>query len=572
MGANIKKYLLRGAALARQTVEKNIGFILILFILNYFTIFWLNYHMYQFSQLPVVLLDGVFLFVSIVLYTILLGSIPVRRLRKGLFYLSFSLCAVLGVMEIFSIYNYQALVGAGIITALLQTNVHEAREFLEMYVGWKGTAAVLLLAAALLVLRRYLFAGRLSFIRKRWQVRLLLLLILAGAAAGGMLWHSYYSFVVNDSLDIPALRVYSAAQTAVQNIGAYENLDEQMEASVELTENKSDIPQVVFILGEATNRNRLHLYGYELENTPNLDEMKKKQEIAVFTDCISPHAITVASLRELFTFHDAESAQEWYKYNNLIDVMKAAGYKTHWLSNQESSGIWGNVALLFAKRSQVHEFTRMRESHEDVGAYDEELFPLADRALAQAGVKNFYVFHLMGGHSLYYMRFPYVFSKFSKDDIHQDVSEEKRTEIAQYANAIYYNDYIVSGIIDKFRDTDALVIYLPDHGETIYDDGSNFAGHVEENPNHYTLEVPMVIWASEKFRARYPEKWAAIRSAVDRPYMTDDMIHTILDLADIRTREFDPAKSLVNPAFDAARVRMVQGKDYDTEIRGIPAR
>lgn len=572
MGANIKKYLLRGVALARQTVEKNMGFILILFILNYFTIFWSNYHMYQFSQLPVVLLDGVFLFVGIVVYTILLGWIPVRGLRRGLFYLSFILCAVLGIMEIFSIYNYKALVGAGIITALLQTNVHEAREFLEMYVGWKGAAGVLSLAVVLFVLRRYLFAGKLPFIRKRWQVRLLFLLVLAGAGAGGMIWHSYHSFVVNDSLDIPALRVYSAAQTAMQNIGAYEDLDEQMEASVELTENKSDIPQVVFILGEATNRNRLHLYGYELENTPNLDELKKKQEIAVFTDCISPHAITVASLRELFTFHDAESDQEWYRYNNLIDVMKTAGYKTHWLSNQESSGIWGNVALLFAKRSQVHEFTRMRESHEDVGAYDEELFPLADRAIAQAGVKNFYVFHLMGGHSLYYMRFPYVFSKFSKDDIHQDISEEKRTEIAQYANAIYYNDYIVSGIIDKFRDTDALVIYLPDHGETIYDDGSNFAGHVEENPNHYTLEVPMVIWASEKFKTRYPEKWAAIRAAVDRPYMTDDMIHTILDLADIRTPEFNPAKSLVNPAFDAARVRMVQGKDYDTEIRGIPAK
>lgn len=572
MGANIKKYLLRGVALARQTVEKNMGFILILFILNYFTIFWSNYHMYQFSQLPVVLLDGVFLFVGIVVYTILLGWIPVRGLRRGLFYLSFILCAVLGIMEIFSIYNYKALVGAGIITALLQTNVHEAREFLEMYVGWKGAAGVLSLAVVLFVLRRYLFAGKLPFIRKRWQVRLLFLLVLAGAGAGGMIWHSYHSFVVNDSLDIPALRVYSAAQTAMQNIGAYEDLDEQMEASVELTENKSDIPQVVFILGEATNRNRLHLYGYELENTPNLDELKKKQEIAVFTDCISPHAITVASLRELFTFHDAESDQEWYRYNNLIDVMKIAGYKTHWLSNQESSGIWGNVALLFAKRSQVHEFTRMRESHEDVGAYDEELFPLADRAIAQAGVKNFYVFHLMGGHSLYYMRFPYVFSKFSKDDIHQDISEEKRTEIAQYANAIYYNDYIVSGIIDKFRDTDALVIYLPDHGETIYDDGSNFAGHVEENPNHYTLEVPMVIWASEKFKTRYPEKWAAIRAAVDRPYMTDDMIHTILDLADIRTPEFNPAKSLVNPAFDAARVRMVQGKDYDTEIRGIPAK
>jgi heptose-I-phosphate ethanolaminephosphotransferase len=69
----------------------------------------------------------------------------------------------------------------------------------------------------------------------------------------------------------------------------------------------------------------------------------------------------------------------------------------------------------------------------------------------------------------------------------------------------------------------------------------------------------------------YPQKWSAINAAVNRPYMTDDMIHTVLDIADIKTTEYDPAKSVINPAFDASRPRMVQGRNYDTDIRFEPA-
>ena len=49
--------------------------------------------------------------------------------------------------------------------------------------------------------------------------------------------------------------------------------------------------------------------------------------------------------------------------------------------------------------------------------------------------------------------------------------------------------------------------------------------------------------------------------------MTDDMIHTVMDLADIKTAEFNPAKSIVNDNFDASRVRMFDGMNYDTEIK-----
>ena len=86
-------------------------------------------------------------------------------------------------------------------------------------------------------------------------------------------------------------------------------------------------------------------------------------------------------LRKLLTFADMDSSKPWYAYNNMIDTMKAAGYRTYWLSNQESSGIWGNVAQLFAGRSDYSRFTRLRESHEDSGIYDEALFPLVDEAL-----------------------------------------------------------------------------------------------------------------------------------------------------------------------------------------------
>ena len=49
--------------------------------------------------------------------------------------------------------------------------------------------------------------------------------------------------------------------------------------------------------------------------------------------------------------------------------------------------------------------------------------------------------------------------------------------------------------------------------------------------------------------------------------MTDDMIHTVMDLADIKTDEFNPARSIVNDNFNAQRPRIFDGMDYDTEIK-----
>lgn len=552
----------------RESIEQNIGALVALYALNFFTIAWQNIHMYKASQLEVLALDALFVLAGAMLVVALVGLLPAqasRAIMRALVIVS----AVLGAFECFAIYNYEALVGAGIITAIAQTNVHEVGEFFRMYVGWRGLGVGLAAIAVLIfALRRRVPPLTIGTARLRGAI--MAILFVAGGVSGIFIWRDFHSFVVNDMLDIPAVRIAFASERAVRNIRAFEELAAKSASSVTLTENESDVPYVVLILGESTNRERMHLYGYPLENTPNLEDLRDKGELAVFTDTISPQGATVAALRELFTFHDVESDHEWYEYNNLIDVMHAAGYKTHWLSNQESSGIWGNVAQLFAGRSDVKRFTQLRESHEDSGRLDEELFPLFDEALAGAAEKNFYVLHLMGGHGLYYMRFPYIFTRFTAADVPppQDIcSEAKRTEIAQYENALFYNDWVVSSLIGKLYEREAIVIYLPDHGETVYDNDSNFAGHVEENPNRQQLEIPFVIWGSKSYREHHAEKWAAICASVDRPYMTDDLIHTILDIVGIKSPEYRPAKSVINPAFDAARARIVQGKNYDTELK-----
>ena len=507
---------------------------------------------------------GLALFFCFVLLTAalrrLLSDAWLSRVKTVMLFVSF----LMFVMESFVMHTYKALIGAGIVNSVLETNRKEAVEFLQMYVTWRELAAVVIAGAVIFCAWRRL---RNISLPDRFKRLLCKGMMAAGVISLAYVLPYYSEFFACELL--PAARIVGATSLAVENAIAYHRLADAIDTKIELTENNSEIKNIVFILGESTNRNHMHLYGYYLPNTPYLDELQAKGEIVAYSDVISPHSTTVEVLSELFTFCDYESDKPWYEYHNLIDVLNAAGYRTHWLSNQESSGMWGNVAQLYANHSTMHKFTRLRDSLEDSGILDEELFPLLDEALADASPdRNFYVLHLMGGHGLYYNRYPYAFHKFKAEDIRLQIGERYREIVAQYDNALYYNDYIVSEIINRFRDKEALVIYVPDHGEAVYDEGGSIAGHLEENPDRHMIEIPVIFWASRKFRDKYPEKWEAIEDAADRPYRTDDMIHTLMELADIKTEEWNPTKSIINDDFDASRPRFFGEENYDMQSKG----
>ncbi len=340
----------------------------------------------------------------------------------------------------------------------------------------------------------------------------------------------------------------------------YDNLDA---ATIEITHNESNLPFVIFILGESTNRNHMSIYGYDKPTTPNLQRRLDAGDLIVFGDCVSGATETMPSCQRMFTFYRNEmhdDGRPWYTYTNLFDILKAAGYHTAWLSNQEVTGIYGNVPRAYANRCDEKNFTTLHDTETTVYELDEKILPLLDASLAENSyAKNFYVLHLLGTHMNYRARYPDEFDVFRPEDESAEVPLQRKYQAA-YDNAVLYNDFIVEQIIERFADKDALIFYVADHGENVFEDGE-ILGHGPYG-DKWQFEIPALIWLSDKCKATRPDLCEKIAAAQNRPFMTDDLIHALLDLLEIHTPEFDSRKSLFSPDFDATRKRIYKDHEY----------
>lgn len=296
----------------------------------------------------------------------------------------------------------------------------------------------------------------------------------------------------------------------------------------------------------------MSLYGYKLNTNPLLEKLEKEGNLYKFTDTISPHSHTIPVIKKLLTFYNLESKNKWNKNNNIIDIMNKAGYETYWFSNQAYSGIYENVATALGKRSEIVVFNNMNSTIERIKPdYDEKIIDKSEKYILNNN-SNFIIYHLMGTHGAYKDRYPENFNKF----------RNKNQVVAEYDNAILYNDYVINKIIDIFKDKESLIIYISDHGEEVYD-FRNFVGHAENNGSKYMIEIPFLIYVSNSFKAKYPKIVEKIEKSVNMPYMTDDLIHTILDIAEIETKEYDKTRSVINDNFNSKRKRIYSGKEYD---------
>ena len=66
---------------------------------------------------------------------------------------------------------------------------------------------------------------------------------------------------------------------------------------------------------------------------------------------------------------------------------------------------------------------------------------------------------------------------------------------------------------------------------------------------HLIFEVPLMIWMSDIYKQRNPEIVENIKSNKDKPYITGDISHTILDMAGVRCSQFVSKKSVANADF-----------------------
>lgn len=533
-----------------KAIENEFFFISLMVIFNFMPYVYLfcSYNQYENA------IGGLFKPLAVIILSGLIINSLYGWLKIGLRCFILSISLLLSLMELFIISKYYTFTTAGIVSVIIGTNFRETIEFITMYFSW-----YYLIFMGILILIIY----KLNQFSRDIKLKSKLLILFLPYF---FLYSLFYTIIPNKNLTecLTFTRLIDPIEQAVEDAIAFHEIYTNMHNDVQIIDAGRDIPNIVFILGESTSRGHMSLYGYPLETTPKMDKLAENGELYIFKDVISPHAYTIGSLREVFTFHNYEAENKWYEYNNIFDIMNKAGYKTYWLSNQETSGQWANVALAYANRCDYKKFTGIRQSYEKSYRADGELLPLLYEAMNNNNTKNFYVLHLMGCHGEYENRYTPDFAKFTANDETKGKikTEEAKQQRAKYDNAILYNDMIVTQIIEAFKNQNAIIIYMPDHGEEVYD-LKNFKGHSDDNPTKSMLEIPFIIYTTEKFKQKYPDVDKQIKLSVDRKYMTDDLIHTLLDITGIKTSEYQETRSLINPYYNQERERKFLGKNYE---------
>ena len=179
------------------------------------------------------------------------------------------------------------------------------------------------------------------------------------------------------------------------------------------------------------------------------------------------------------------------------------------------------------------------------------------------------IIHIYGQHLDPRFRFPESFAQFSAKDIQRkELNEVQRQKVADYDNAVLYNDKVMDDIIKCFEQQDAVLIYFSDHGEQIYDDkrlvyGRKFGNDEPMEAIKCEYEIPFMIWCSRSFQQQHAALYQQIFEAVDKPFCSDDIPYLLFDLADVRSSVTDSTRSVINPAFKPRQRKVMDDVIYD---------
>lgn len=315
-----------------------------------------------------------------------------------------------------------------------------------------------------------------------------------------------------------------------------------------LTEEKKTLPTtIVIVIGESTTRVHMGLYGYPRDTNPKLGSIKN--ELSLFNNVFAPRPNTIESLEQVLTFADQEHP-DWYKTKpSLIAMLKQAGYKSYWISNQQTLTARNTMLTTFAKQADVQIFLNNARS-QNAFSFDEKVLEPYSQQLKQPDEKKLIVVHLLGTHMKYSHRYPASFDYFKDaSQLSAGLSDEKIQTINEYDNAIRYNDHIVFELINRLKQTrqHSLLVYFSDHGEDVYDSKTHsFKGRNEGMPTYPMYAVPFIVWHSKAWDLTHKLSDPAL---LNRQYDNADFIYTLSDMLGLRYEGYEDHESLISKNF-----------------------
>lgn len=379
------------------------------------------------------------------------------------------------------------------------------------------------------------------------------------------------------------LPIYRLAFSVYSNHLASQQVDKCVAASKRVVVDSCSFrsPTIVLIIGESYSKAHCQLYGYPQKDTPRQRRLERGGWLTKFNDVVSCWNLTSFVFKNVLSMHVVGEKGEWCDYPLFPELFRKAGYQVTFLTNQFllaagqavydfSGGFFLNDPVLSKAQFDLRNTSLHR--------FDEGLLSDYDNFLNEGKINlkgnNLIIFHLIGQHVSYNTRYPKDRAKWHADDykeLRPDIAGDhyRRRMIAAYDNACLYNDSIVTQIVKRFEDKDAIVVYMPDHGEEIFEPGRdiicrNHSAAVDWPLAHYEFEVPFWIWCSRKYAHREPEVFKAIKDAKNRRFMTDALPHMMVWLAGISSKDYNDKYNLLSPNYDESRPRVLKNSvDYD---------
>ena len=509
------------------------------------------------------------------------------RIVRGLIYMA---AVSLFAINIFLTLNFDTMISPWILLLIHETNGNESSEFLSTYALSTPsivTYGLTLLSVGLIVIgekmgrsitikrpRLTLFPFILWLAVGIWQAVLVIMMFFASTQSQLQSWYEGKAFYCIENT--PANLLYSCYHlhlTNHENDAAWEASEKVFQSTV--TRDEKDTLDVVLIIGESYNKYHASIYGYYLDTTPTMREQQKRGNLFVFQDAVSPYNMTTLAVKNMLSTNSISLHQSWEEHPLVMTIFRKAGFDVAMWDNQKSENNvlfhdFSNNSLLYGKKMVESTYHHLNNAPFD---YDQQLVDTALTVKRKPG-STLTVFHLMGQHTAPIWRYPENDENaiYTADSIlRNDLNDYQRQYIAEYDNATRYNDHVIGSIIQYYRQRNAVILYLSDHGDEVYD-YRDVVGRTHEPVKQkqalkYQYEIPMVLWCSDQFIQRHPNTMQNIRRAILRPFSSDNVPQLLMDLSNIHSSFYEPKKDVLNNQYHCGK-RIVQNTtDYDEVMK-----
>jgi heptose-I-phosphate ethanolaminephosphotransferase len=530
-----------------------------------------------------------------------------QKIRKYVRWLVLFITYSLAIIDIFCVEKFQAKIGPEILNVILETNPREASEFVDNYINigllYSGIGLIIILLGFHIVSAHYAdiieeaikkslysYSRKVKHIIILVETSCLLAIIVSFYFCIGSriklfkLMTTYTTeeadnYISNFSENTPFNNLlFSIKMRQIANRGLVILRNTQDGIKVDSCSYTSN--QIVLIIGESYIKCHSQLYYYQLPTTPRqLSHFKTSETgcLIPFTNVISPSNLTSTVFKNIFSLKSIDNKDNWAFYPLFPVLFRKAGFQVSFISNQFvkklNSDIFNFSGGLFINDDKL---SKAQFDHRNTNTHQFDIGLLSDYDSLSVfqSEHQLTIFHLAGQHIDFEKRSPSEMKVFSPSDYNfrNNLNETAKQLVADYDNATYYNDYVVDSIIKKFEDKDAIVIYMPDHGEECFDELQRMGrlphGNYSPEVLRQEYQIPFWIWCSSEYIDNHPIIFEQIKKAYDRPFMTDDLPHLLLYLAGIHCDYYIDSKCLISDRFNLKRKRMINNTaNFDDIIR-----